>query len=356
MIQGSYRNLFSFLFSTGIIALTLYISQEFLQSIAWAAIIAIASWSIYEWWLTYFNNNEFIASLTLVALISMIILIPCIYLGYTLTRDLHLATLFLIKVNQTGIAMPEWINEIPFISKQIQALWEDTLAKPNGLSELISMSTFTHVKTFSLLAFKNVGGLVWHRLFVFGFSMLTLFYFFKDGKRITEDIHHIGETAFARRWQRYVTHLPTALRATINGIVLVAAGVGMLMGMSYSYLTIPAPALMGIITSLFACVPFGAPVVFIVLAGYLLVQGLPIAALGLIIWGTLVMFVADHIIRPALIGGAARLPFLTVLFGILGGISCFGLLGLFVGPMIMVMFVTLWQEWTSQQNGSMKYA
>ena len=55
-------------------------------------------------------------------------------------------------------------------------------------------------------------------------------------------------------------------------------------------------------------------------------------------------FFADHFIKPAFIGGAIKLPFLAVLFGILGGVETLGLLGLFVGPIVMVLFLTLWQE------------
>ena len=63
--------------------------------------------------------------------------------------------------------------------------------------------------------------------------------------------------------------------------------------------------------------------------------------------GTVVVFVADHFVRPVLIGGAARLPFLWVLLGILGGLESSGLLGLFLGPALMAALITLWREWTA---------
>ena len=58
------------------------------------------------------------------------------------------------------------------------------------------------------------------------------------------------------------------------------------------------------------------------------------------------MFIADHFVRPVLIGGAARLPFLWVLLGILGGLETFGFLGLFLGPAMMAALIALWREWT----------
>ena len=69
-----------------------------------------------------------------------------------------------------------------------------------------------------------------------------------------------------------------------------------------------------------------------------------ISAIILVAWGTLVMFIADHFVKPVLIGGAIELPFLAVLFGILGGVETLGVLGLFLGPMVMVLFATLWTE------------
>ena len=67
--------------------------------------------------------------------------------------------------------------------------------------------------------------------------------------------------------------------------------------------------------------------------------------------GFVTTFIADHFIRPVLIGGATRLPFLWVLLGILGGVETWGLVGLFMGPAIMAALVLLWREWIGAQRG-----
>ena len=100
------------------------------------------------------------------------------------------------------------------------------------------------------------------------------------------------------------------------------------------------------LTGVLAVIPFGAPVAFCAAGLYLLAHGQhgrqPATVVG---FGFLVVFVADHFVRPFLIGGAARLPFLWVLLGILGGLETFGLLGLFLGPVVMAALVSLWREW-----------
>ena len=93
-----------------------------------------------------------------------------------------------------------------------------------------------------------------------------------------------------------------------------------------------------------ATVPFGAPLVFVACALVLVVQFKTTAAIALLVFGSLVVFVADHFVRPILIGSSTRLPFLWVLLGIFGGLETFGLIGLFLGPAIMSVLIAMWRE------------
>ena len=100
-------------------------------------------------------------------------------------------------------------------------------------------------------------------------------------------------------------------------------------------------------TAVAAMIPFGAPLVFGAASLLLLAKGAALAAAIVFAFGLAVVFIADHFIRPVLIGGSTRLPFLWVLFGILGGVETWGLLGLFLGPAIMAALMLLWREWVS---------
>ena len=102
----------------------------------------------------------------------------------------------------------------------------------------------------------------------------------------------------------------------------------------------PMPA-----SAIAAMLPFCAPIVFCGAALWLLVQGDVAQAIGLVVWGFVVVFVAEHFVRPVLIGNSTRLPFLLVLFGILGGATTFGLLGIFIGPALMTVLMVLWNDW-----------
>ena len=98
-------------------------------------------------------------------------------------------------------------------------------------------------------------------------------------------------------------------------------------------------------------VPFGAAVAFAIAAIVLLAVSKVVGAVVVVVLGSIVTFVSDHFFRPVLIGGATRLPFLWVLLGILGGVTAWGLIGLFLGPAILAALILLWREWVGSQRG-----
>jgi predicted PurR-regulated permease PerM len=144
--------------------------------------------------------------------------------------------------------------------------------------------------------------------------------------------------------ERFGNVAASAVRGTVDGLLLVGLGEALLLGIAYGIAGVPHPALFGALTGLMSAVPFASPVVFIAAGLWLLTQSQTAAAIALVAFGSAVVFVADHFVRPALIGGSTRLPFIWVLLGILGGVESFGLLGLFIGPALIAVLVSLWRE------------
>ena len=83
---------------------------------------------------------------------------------------------------------------------------------------------------------------------------------------------------------------------------------------------------------------------------WLLATGETVAGIGLLLWGTLVVSWVDNLIRPLVISSASRIPFLLVMFGVLGGLAAFGLVGMFVGPVIMAVLMAVWHEWLEEKE------
>jgi predicted PurR-regulated permease PerM len=141
-------------------------------------------------------------------------------------------------------------------------------------------------------------------------------------------------------------------QAVVYGLVLTALAQGVLAGIGYWIADVGAPVLLGALTALFALVPFGAPVVWGAVALWLLWHGDWVNALVLIAWGALLVSSVDNLVRPLVISASAHISFLLVLFGVLGGLSAFGLVGLFLGPVVLVVLWAVWRQWLEQNRGA----
>lgn len=340
-MNENHRDLISIGFTVAVVLLTLFVVHNFIVPIIWAGILALATWPVKEWLASKITTNDTVLASILTVVISLVVAIPLFWLTVIAVQEAKLLTAFLLEANRHGIAAPDWLAALPKGEYLVQR-WNELIGTPKGVSHLL-VNGHISIKTFSDFI-KIVGLQLAHRSVTFGFALVALFFFYRDGERLAKQIDALGHYCLQSRWTLYAHQLPGAITATVNGVILVGIAVGVIMGVVYGILGVPLAAMFGALTAIFAMIPFGAPVIFVICAFILLVKSQFIAAFVLGSVGTLVMLIADHFIRPVLIGGATRLHFLAVLFGILGGVETLGLVGLFIGPVIMVLFTTLWRE------------
>lgn len=341
-MNQNHRESINMLLTLTIVCLSLFIVHRFIAPMLWAAVIAIATFPLYKRFEKKFDQRKNASAFLFTVILSFLIILPICWLVTVLVKESHLFATYLIQLNANGEPAPEWMNRLPWLKMEFLSFWNDNFGKPGGLRDMLSH--WNEAITPASYYVKQIGASVAHRSVQLGFCLLSLFFFYRDGHALVFQINHVGEYCLAHRWKRFSKHLPQALRSIVNGTMVIGIGVGTLLGLGYWILGFPAPVLMGFVTAVAAMVPFFAPCVvgFVILI--FLAKGALVSALAILIWGSLVIFLADHLVKPLLISGAVRLPFLLVLFGILGGLETLGLLGLFIGPIIMVLFITLWQE------------
>jgi len=341
-MNASYKDIVIFLFVLAILAITVFVISRFIPPLAWAAIIAIATWPIYQGGLKWFGKFHWLWAFLLTLIVALIIFVPISWLAAVIINEVGVLIHFLIDANTKGQTIPSWIASIPFFGAKIAEYWQKTLGQPGGVSHFLNNMSLTLEPASHVI--RGIGLEIFHRTLLLLFALLFLFFFYKDGKRITEQIHRAGKFCCGDRWTGYAIHLPGALRGTVNGSIFMGLGIGLLMGISYWIAGIGAPALLGLATGVLAMIPFGMPIIVIIVCLILFAQKSIVAAIAILVWGSIIMFITDHFLRPKLIGNATRLPFLAVFLGILGGVETLGLLGLFLGPVIMVLFLTMWKE------------
>ena len=343
-MSDTQRDIVSAGFSLALIAVTAVVMQRFFLPLVWAGILCVATWPLYLRVRAALGQRTIIAAAALTLAFACIFIIPVLFGVAQAAREVPVLANFIVHANTEGLPVPDWVAHIPLAGSAIGDWWQATLSQPHGLSHFFAGSAVGGFHSARDML-KILGADVFHRLVDFGLAFLCLFFFYKDGEALTRQITAVG-SHFLRpeRWGRYAQKIPTAIRATVNGLVLVGLAEGVLIGIAYAIVGLPSPALWAFATGILAIIPFGAPLAYLCAAAMLVFQGNVGGAIGVAAWGTVVLFVADHFVRPGMIGNATRLPFLAVLFGILGGVETLGLVGLFIGPVVMVLFVTLWYE------------
>jgi predicted PurR-regulated permease PerM len=338
------RNLFSSVFSLAIIASALFVTQRFLLPLLWAVILCIATWPLYLRMLKACRGRN-VAAAAAATLVSALVFVTPLVLGVVQAAHQAPALAALVAdANNAGIGAPQWLLKIPMAGGAVYDWWAATLGQPHGLAHLLHDGSIARLHSASDVL-RTVGASALHRMIDVGFAFMALFFFYKDGLALRSQVGAIGDHLIGTaRWTLYSTKIPTAVRATVNGLVLVGLAEGVLLGVAYELAGVPSAVLWAAATGILAIIPFGAPLAFGAVALVLLMKGSTVAALAIVAWGTAVLFVADHFVRPTIIGNATALPFLAVLLGILGGVETLGLIGLFVGPVVMTLFVTLWHE------------
>jgi predicted PurR-regulated permease PerM len=333
------------LLSAVIVLLALWILQGFLAALAWAVIIAIASWPLFKRFERRLpqTSTRTVAAILFTLLVAVLFIAPLVYALIKLVVEAEVLSKQLMTAEQSGLPAPDWLGHIPGINTWLLDQWNAVLGTPGGVVDWMRRSEHGSVFAWA----RSLGQQVLRRSVVLIFTLFALFFLYRDGEVLAGQLSALIRASLGERGTLYLQHVVAAVRATVNGLVLVGLGEGVLIGIAYAMAGVPSPAVWGALTGLLAIIPFAAPIVFGIAALLLAVQGSVVSAIAVLAWGTIVLFVADHFVRPLLIGGAIKLPFLWVLLGILGGLETFGLLGLFLGPVIMALAMALWREWTA---------
>lgn len=343
-LAGS-RRIARVVLAIALVGLAAWILHRFLAALAWAGVLAIALWPVYRRVARTFPQDKarIVAPLLVTLAVGLVFTVPFVYVAVEGAHEIHTVIQFLGEAQRNGVPVPEWVPQLPLFGHTVEEWWRANLSEPGTAQELLGRLNPRSLASSARL----YGAEVVHRLIIFGFTLLTLFFLLLDGPLFSRQLLRVSDRLLGPDGERVGRHMVQAVLATVNGLVLVGLGEGALMGIAYIVAGLPHPVSIAALTGVLAVIPFGAPLAFGVAALYLAATGSTIAGVAILCFGLAVVFVADHAIRPVIIGGAARLPFLWVLLGILGGLETFGIIGLFLGPAIMAAVVSLWRDWTA---------
>ncbi len=340
------RQLIPGILLTGLLILSFMVLSEFLLTLTWALIIAYVAWPAYRCLRQQFKNQATLSAAMMTLIIATVMFLVVYWLVSMLQGELETAYQALVSsLSQGSYRLPEFIHRIPWLGHAAQ-LWLDRL-----IDDQTGMITqFADWARQWAGDFATFLGGIGRYVIKLGVILVTVFFCFRDGDEAVKQVQQ-GLVRYLGKYQHvYLEAAGLTTRAVVYGLVLAALGQGILAGLGYSVAGVQAPVLFGAVTALLALVPMGATLVWLPISLLLLLTGQVWQGAGLLFWGFLVVSTVDNVIRPLVISGASRVPFLVVLFGVLGGLSAFGAVGLFLGPVILAVLLSVWQAWLRLQQ------
>ncbi|MFG6082282.1 AI-2E family transporter [Paracoccus litorisediminis] len=328
----------------GIVLASVYFFHGFLVPVLAAAVIALASWPLRERGVHQLGLGRTLTATGMVLILVCFLVIPIAMALVYAFRELREWINWAIFVNASGAPTPAWMVDLPQVGTWLDEQWRTYIGHPGGISEIVQAISGSNIGTIYRGAL-TAGSLAFHLALTLLFMLITLFVLYRDGDRMVAQLDRVGARILPDRWDRLSRVVPATISSTVTGMTLIAIGEGVILGIAYWIAGVPSPVTFGVITGFMALIPGGAPLCFTLVSVYMVASGSPFAGIALFIWGTCELFVVDKTIRPMLVGGPVKLPFLPTFFGLIGGVKTLGIVGLFVGPVLMALLVSIWREW-----------
>lgn len=323
---------------------TVWILKPFLLALVWAAMIAVASWPLLLQAQKRLHDSRKLAVLAMTAALLLAFIVPLTLAVMTILQNVDVMKDWIKALSAQGLPQPPtWVGNLPLVGEKALETWAHAAAAgPEGLSAQISGYAQTALVWFVSYA-GNLGLIVVQCLLCL---VLTAILYAK-GEVAASAFRKFFFRLSGERGKEMVILAGRAIRAVAMGIVVTALIQSALGGLGLWIAGIPGVGILTALMFLLAISQIGVGPVLLAAVGWLLWKGSTIWAVALLIWGV-VVGALDNIVRPILIKKGASLPLLLIMAGVIGGLMAFGVIGLFVGPMVLAVSYTLVNAWINE--------
>ena len=333
------------LFLGGLAFASWAVVQPFLASLTWAVMVAYATWPLYARLRALMGGRSAAAAATMTLLSALVLFAPLIWVAVSVQQEAGALYAVVKAFLAAPPAIPEWIVKVPAVGSWLAQVRADWLSQPEvvtaDFAEWLKARTGDMASVAGQIG-KNIGKML--------IALVAMFFVYRDWEHLAAQVRTVFARFLGDRVDDYLVAIGSTTRAVVYGLLVTALIQGTLAGLGYWVGGAPAPVLLGFITAVLALIPFATPLAWGSVGLWLLAHGNTAAGIGVLLWGAIVVSQIDNVIRPLVISAQTDVPFLVVLIGVLGGILAFGLIGLFVGPIVLAILLAVWREWAEQIN------
>lgn len=319
------------------------ILAPFLSAILWAAILTFTTWPVHALLRDRLGVGRAGAAGLMVAVTAVLVVLPLALAAPGGAGDVAQIEKAINDALAGGLPLPPgWVADVPLVGQTASDLWN------RWAHDLAAMVTFfrPYFGIAAQFGLRLLLGLA-NGVLEFLLALFVAFFLFISGDELAARLTVLMRRVAGEAADRLLLVVGETVRGVVYGILGTAIVQGMLTTFGLWLAGVPQAFLLGVLAGGLSVLPIGAPVVWIPAGLWLLASGETGWGIFMLAWGGLVISTADNFIRPYFIARGAKLPFLLTMLGVLGGAIAFGLLGIFVGPVLLAVGYTLVAEWSS---------
>ena len=337
------RTVLAVLLIATLISVSLWVMRPFLLALSWATMIVVATWPLMLKVQTALRRRSLAVTVMTGAMLILFI-VPLTLAIQSVVENADTITQTARSLATREIPPPpEWVAKIPLVGAQISGYWHNVAEGGKaGLAERLAPYAGDAAKWIAE-QFSGIGLLVLQFLLTVAIAAIL----YAHGETASDGVIRVGRRLAGERGERVVRLAGQAIRGVALGVVVTALVQTVLAGVGLAIAGVPYAALLTAVV-LFLCIAQIGPLLVLAPAVIWLFW---IDATGrgtvLLIW-SLVVGPIDNVLRPILIRRGADLPMLLIFAGVIGGLLAFGIIGLFVGPVMLAVTYTLLREWVNE--------
>jgi predicted PurR-regulated permease PerM len=314
--------------------------RPFLAAVIWAAILVVATWPLYRRVSHWTGERRALAALLMTLGLAALLLLPLIILGARLGREVVQLMVVIRALADTGLpSPPPWLVELPLGGRRLDELWRsyDVAGVRAAIEGNIGL-----IRDWVLARGADLG----HGILQILLSLVTAFFLYRDADTVVALLRGGLANVTGPRAEGLVATAKATINGVVRGLLGTAVIQAILIAVGFAAAGVPAPMFLGFIGFFLSIVPAGLALLWLPAAAWLAMNGATGWAVFVAIWGAIVGSL-DNFTRPYLMGQEAGLPFLLILLGVVGGAMSFGLVGLFLGPILLAIAASLVREWSA---------
>jgi predicted PurR-regulated permease PerM len=331
---------------SGLAIATYVVLRPFLGATIWASTIVVATWPLLLTLEKRFGGRRWVAVLILTTASLLLLIVPLLLAISTIVENAGLVTTWFAQLGTDGLpSLPSWVGKMPFGDRVID--WWAQVSATGRAGILAQLQPHAQdAGEWVLARLGSVGSALVQ--FLLTVAITAILYF--KGESAAAQMKALGARLAGPRGRDSVVLAGNAIRGVALAIVVTALVQAVLGGLGLALAGLPFVSVLTALMFLFCLAQVGPLVVLLPAVGWMYFNGSGVAATVLLVW-SLVVGLSDNVLRPLLMKRGANLPMLLTFVGVMGGLIAMGMLGIFVGPVVLAVTYTLLESWV-QEDGA----